>query len=260
MAERWSVVTVRVYLTGNVAVEDGSVLVSERQFPARQGRLAFAVLAWERHRALATDELADIIWDGTPPRAWQAALRALISKLRAALGDSAGIEQAFGCYQLRLPVDGWVDVEACDGAIHEAESALAHDDAAGAIGWALVANAIARRPFLAGDDSRWIEQQRHHLGQARVRALEVRGHVCLLNGDHIGAATHAGIILGLDPYRESAAALLMKAHVAAGNPAQAVAAYEGFRRALAEDLGTKPSDGLEAVFRGAAAGQRPRLA
>jgi DNA-binding SARP family transcriptional activator len=90
--------TVRVYLTGNVAVEDGDVLVPERRFPARQGRLAFAVLAWEQKRAISMDELADTIWNGAPPSAWQAALRALISKVRTALGDLVTIEHAFGCY------------------------------------------------------------------------------------------------------------------------------------------------------------------
>jgi DNA-binding SARP family transcriptional activator len=247
LAERWSVVTVRVYLTGNVAVEDGDILVSERRFPARQGRLAFAVLAWERHRAISNDELAEIVWGGEPPDAWRPALRAIISKLRTALGESASIEQAFGCYQLRLPADAWVDIEAGDAAIHEAESALL-DATDRAMGWALVANAIARRPFLAGDDSEWTERRREHLRQVRVRALEVRGRVSLRNGDHVGTATDAEIILGLDPYRESALTLLMKAHLAAGNPAHALAAYEELRATLAEDLGTGPSAEIEAVF------------
>jgi SARP family transcriptional regulator, regulator of embCAB operon len=241
-------VTVRVYLTGNVAVEDGDILVSERRFPARQGRLAFAVLAWERHRTFSTDELAEILWNGERPSAWQSALRAIISKLRTALGESASIEQAFGCYQLRLPVDAWVDVEACDGAIHEAESALRDDGSQHAMGWALVANAIARRPFLAGDDSAWSERRREHLHQVRVRALEVRAQMSLLHGDHVGTATDAELVLGLEPYRESAHALLMKAHMAAGNPAHALAAYEKLRVMLAEDLGTHPSAETETIF------------
>jgi DNA-binding SARP family transcriptional activator len=248
LAERWSAVTVRVYLTGNVAVEDGDLLVSERRFPARQGRLAVAILAWERHRAISSDELAEIVWDGEPPNAWRSALRAIVSKLRTALGESATIEQAFGCYQLRLPVDAWVDVEACDAAIHEAESALLDDASERAMGWALVANAIARRPFLAGADSEWTEHRREHLRQVRVRALEVRGQVSLLNGDHVGTVTDAEIILGLDPYRETALTLLMRAHLAAGNPAQALAAYEELRVGLAKDLGTSPSAESEAVF------------
>jgi len=38
---------------------------------------------------ISLDELADVVWDGAPPAAWQTALRALVSKLRAVL-DEAG--------------------------------------------------------------------------------------------------------------------------------------------------------------------------
>ncbi len=240
--------TLRVYLTGNVAVEDGDLLVPEKRFPARQGRLAFAVLAWERERAISIDELADIVWDGEPPNAWQTALRALLSKLRTVLGARVSIDHAFGCYQVRLPAESWVDVEACDAATHEAETAFREGEFAHAMGSALVANAIARRPFLAGDVSTWSERRREHLRRVRVRALEVRGRVALAHGDPVGAATDAEIVLDLDPYRESAYALLMQAYVAHGNPAQALAAYEHLRAALAEDLGTQPSAETEAVF------------
>jgi DNA-binding SARP family transcriptional activator len=241
-------VTLRVYLTGNVAVEDGDVLMPEKRFPARQGRLAFAVLAWERERAISFDELADIVWNGKPPNAWQTALRALVSKLRAVLSENVSIEQAFGCYQLRLPADAWVDVEACDAAVHEAESAFRNGDFTHAMGPALVANAIARRPFLSGDLSAWSERRREHLRAVHMRALEVRASVALVHGDPVGAATDAEIVIELDPYRESAYALLMQAFTAAGNPARALATYEQLRASLAEDLGTQPSAETEAVF------------
>jgi DNA-binding SARP family transcriptional activator len=255
LAEAWSVVTVRVYLTGNVAVEDGDALVSERRFPARQGRLVFAVLAWERGRAISSDEFADVIWDGTPPVAWQTALRALVSKLRTTLGESAAIGQAFGCYQLRLPADAWVDVEACDAAIHEAETAVRDAASEAATGWALVANAIARRPFLSGDEGTWVEDRREHLRDVRVRALEVRGRAALVHGDPFGAVTDARTILDTDPYRESAHTLLMEAHLAAGERAHAVMAYEHLRTTLTEDLGVIPSPETEAVFRDVLAAQ-----
>ncbi|MGZ8600747.1 MAG: AfsR/SARP family transcriptional regulator, partial [Actinomycetota bacterium] len=80
--------TLRVYLAGNVAVENGDVLVPEKRLPGRQGRLILAVLAWERDRAVAVEELADIVWEGVPPAAWQTALRALVSKLRGVLDDA----------------------------------------------------------------------------------------------------------------------------------------------------------------------------
>ena len=70
----------------------------------------------------------------------------------------------------------------------------------------------------------------------------------LARGDPSGAATDAAIVLELEPYLESAHVLLMKAHVASGNPAQALAAYQRLRTRLAEDLGTLPSAETETVF------------
>jgi SARP family transcriptional regulator, regulator of embCAB operon len=238
----------RVYLTGNVAIEDGPVLVPERALPGRQGRLLLAVLTWQREAAIPTEELADVLWDGSPPGAWQTALRSLASKLRAALEGRATIEHAFGCYQLRLPADAWVDVEAASEAVHDAETSLRDGQLERAMGTALVANAIARRPFLAGDPTAWSERRRDDLRGLRVRALEVRGRVALANGDPTGAARDAQIVVELEPYRETAHVLLMRALAAGGNPAQALAEYERLRVRLADELGTDPSPETHAVF------------
>jgi DNA-binding SARP family transcriptional activator len=243
--------TLRVYLTGNVALEAEDRLVTERELPGRQGRALFAALAWERDRAITSEELAAIVWGDDTPGAWQAALRSLISKLRgtfAGLPAEVQIEHGLGAYQLRLPVDAWVDVDAAGAAVHEAEAALRDGDRAGAIGAALVANAIARRPFLQGEDGPWIASRRELLRRIRVRALDVRGAVALANGDPVGAATDAEAIVALEPYRETAYVLLMSAHAAAGNGAEAIAVYERLRTLLADELGVGPLPETEAAF------------
>lgn len=243
--------TLRVYLAGNVAVEVGDRLLAERDLPGRQGRSLLAALAWERDRAVTSEELAAILWGEGTPDAWQVALRSLVSKLRGAfapLHEEVRIEHGLGAYQLRLPADAWIDVEAANAAVHEAEAALREGDHAEANGAALVANAIARRPFLQGDDGAWIGSRRELLRRIQVRALDVRGAIALAHGDAIGAATDAEAIIGLEPYRETAYVLLMSAHAAAGNGAEAIAVYERLRSLLAEDLGVGPSPETEAAF------------
>ena len=247
--------TLRIYLTGNVTLEDGTTLVTERRFQRPQVRRAFAALVWHRDTGVSTDELAEIVWDGRPPPAWPTALRALVSRARSAIGEVAGIEQTFGTYRLRLPPDAWIDVQAAESAAHEAEVALREGALEAAMGPALVANAITRRPFLSGDTGEWCERRREYLRGLRIRALEVRASVALANADAVGAATDAAVVVELEPYRETAYALLMKAHAAAGNPAQAVATYGALRERLASDLGTQPSPETEAVFLDVLAGR-----
>jgi DNA-binding SARP family transcriptional activator len=246
-------VPIRIYLAGTVCLERGSSLVSGSELPGRQGRLAFAMLAGERSRALPKEELSDELWGEAPPKAWEVALRALISKLRAVLGElgldgTTALPHAFGCYQLRLPADAWIDLEASVDAIHRAETSLRDGHLADANGWALVASQISRRPFLPGETGAWATRRRVQLGDIRVRALECRACVLLERGDPVLAAQDAGEVLELEPFRETAYRLLMRAHAAAGNPAEALRVYERCRATIAEELGTDPSPETEALY------------
>ncbi len=241
----------RIYLAGNVALERGDVLVPETRLPGGQGRLAFALLAAERSNALSTEHIADVVWDGNPPASWGTALRAIVSKLRGVIaetGAEATIEHAFGCYQLRLPPDVWIDIEAAATAAHDAEVALRTGDIASANGAALVANAIARRPFMEGANGAWVQRQRAHLHTILVRALSCRAEIQLAKGDLTGAAGDAERIIALEPFRESAYVMLMRAHVGAGSNALALATYGRLRAILAAELGASPSPDTKAAF------------
>ena len=243
----------RIYLAGNVALERGDVLISERVLPGRQGRLALALLATERRAALSVEEIADVLWNGAQPPSWITALRAIISKLRGlmaehGLGDAVTIENAFGCYQLRLPSDTWIDLEAAAKAVHDAETELRAGNLAAANGEALVAAAISRRPFLAGDDGPWVVQRRAWLRDIRVRALSCRALASIANGDPGLAVGDAELVIELDPFREAAYVLLMRAHAAAGGRAQALPTYEHLRPLMADQLGASPSPASEAAY------------
>jgi DNA-binding SARP family transcriptional activator len=147
-----------------------------------------------------------------------------------------------------LPAGAWVDLDAAADAVHRAETALRDGDANDAMGWSLAANAIARRGFLPGEDGSWVEARRAELQTIRVRALEVRAQVNLERGDHEAAARDAELVLALEPFRETALRLLMRALSAAGNRAEALRAYERCRRSIAEELGVGPSAETEGVY------------
>jgi DNA-binding SARP family transcriptional activator len=244
---------IRVYLAGTLFIERGTTLVDERRFPGRQGRLAFAMLAAERDRALSKEELADELWGDGLPRAWEVALRALVSKLRGVLAEvdldgQTALPHAFGCYQLRLPTDAWVDLEAAADAIHRAETALRDGDLATANGWALPASQIARRPLLPGEQGTWVYRRRAQLAEIRVRALECRAAVLLEGGDPRLAARDAQEVVDLEPFRETGYRLLMRAHAAAGNPAEALRVFERCRATIVAELGADPSAETQELY------------
>src|SRR5687767_6604078 len=169
--------SIRVYLTGRVALEASARMIGPERFPGQQGRVAFAYLAMERGRPVTLDELAAAIWPVDPPAAWESALRAIISKLRSLIAHPdvcgpAALTSGQGCYDLRLPANAWVDIEAAADAIHDAEAALRKGDPALAYGPSAVAHHIARRPFLPGEYGEWVESHRDRLRDILLRALE----------------------------------------------------------------------------------------
>src|SRR5438874_1708082 len=155
----------RIHLAGDVCVEGDDVLVPQRSFPGAQLRIVFAMLAMARGRSISREEIVDEIWADGPPPAWDAALRAIVSKLRSALlivglGDTDTLVNASGCYQLQLPPDTWIDIEAAADAVHRAEIGLRQGSIDEAYGWTLAAAAISSRPFLPGAEGPRVSRQR----------------------------------------------------------------------------------------------------
>lgn len=236
----------RIYLSGRMALERDGVLRGPGDFPGQQGRAVFAFLAIHRGEAVARTALADALWRSRPPPSWDTALSSIVSKLRsllssARLDGSAVLRSGGGCYELRVPAGTWVDHEVAADSIHEAESALKVGDPASAYGPSAIAHHIARRPFLPGVDGPWIEHRRDKLASILVRALECRAEVYLWNGEYPLAVETARDVVSVRPFRETAYRLLMRAHAAAGNAAEALRVYEQCRTVISEELGVPPS-------------------
>jgi SARP family transcriptional regulator, regulator of embCAB operon len=244
----------RIYLTGEVAVERGEQLLRAAQVAGRQGRLALVYLVSERERAVTQSELAELLWPDSLPPSWPVALSAVVSKLRQKLG-TLGLDRdriianAFRCYQFRPPADTWIDLEAAADAVHEAEGAvLAHQPQA-AYGPSLIATTIARRPFLVGEEAPWVVTRRERIREILVRALDCRVEALLWNGELALAQDQARVAVELEPFRESGYRRLMQVLLKKGDRAEAVRVYNECRRLLADELGVTPSSEIESLRR-----------
>jgi DNA-binding SARP family transcriptional activator len=232
----------RIQLCGHFVVRlEGRRI--EDDLPGRQGRLAFAFLALNRHRPVQRDELEAAIW---AERGQSDRLSPLLSKLRGVVPL-----EGRGEVRLALPADAWVDVEAASAGLHRAESAVAQGDFHGAWSPARVAQHVAQRRFLPGEDAPWIEEQRRQLEEILVRALELVGRACVeIGGAELATAERAArSLILLAPYRESGHRLLMETLAAGGNTAEALLAYDDLRRRLRDDLGASPSAPTQELHR-----------
>lgn len=238
----------RIELCGHLfAAIEGRCVHDE--LPGRQGRLLFAYLAANRARAVGREELVDAIWPSNPPAAVDAALSALLSKLRRVLGG----ERVDGrsALRLRLPPDAWIDVEAAGEALHRAESAAARSDWPAAWAPARVVQHVAVRTFLPGEEAPWIEDRRRRLGEMYVRALELAAEASVeIGGSELATAERAArSLVERAPCRESGYRLLMRVLVARENHAEALRVYDGLRSLLREELGVAPASATQAVYR-----------
>jgi SARP family transcriptional regulator, regulator of embCAB operon len=243
----------RVYLTGRICAEIGVELaIHEREFRGRQMRTAFAFLV--RHlRTVSRDDLALVVWPHEIPPAWESGLSALLSKLRSLMSAMPRparpiLTNGFAQYQLRLPDDCWVDVEAAAEAVDRAEVALRGGNPRAAFGSATAAAAISRRPFLTGETGPWVEEERSRLARQLVRSLVCLSNVWLASGEPLLAIEAANEAISVSPGTEDAHRLLMRANAAARNKMEAFEAYRRLRQMLAEWTGSDPSDETERVY------------
>src|SRR6267378_1816398 len=123
----------RIYLAGEVQVENGDRLLREAELGGPQGRFVLAFLVTERKRAVTQAELAEALWPESLPTSWTLALSAIVSRLRSRLAGvglprARIIGNAFGCYQFTPPGETWVDVEAALAGIASADDAIVAGD------------------------------------------------------------------------------------------------------------------------------------
>ena len=231
--------TDRIYLCGPLV----AVLGGERidpLLPGRQGRLAFAYLVTNKERPVERGRLMEALWGDSPPADPETALSAILSKMRKVI---APLElEGRGSLRLVMPTGAWVDIDAATEALHRAESAASRELFHDAWSPARVTLHIAARGFLTDLDARWIDEARRRVEELHLRALECYGEACLaIGGTEIDGARRCGqVLVAESPYRESGYRILMRAHEADGNPAEAIRLYGALKARLGDELGASP--------------------
>ncbi|HZO07863.1 MAG TPA: AAA family ATPase, partial [Myxococcota bacterium] len=139
-------------------------------------------------------------------------------------------------------------VEVAAQALAEARRALPGEPARAATA-AQTALDIYESPLVPLFDAPWLEEHRRIQEEERLETLELLADAALALGDAgaVRAQLAARQLVELAPFRESGHALLIRAHEARGNHAEALQCFERLRVLLREELGSTPSPALRAL-------------
>ncbi|GAA3439875.1 AfsR/SARP family transcriptional regulator [Kutzneria kofuensis] len=95
--------------------------------------------------------------------------------------------------------------------------------------------------LLPGWYDEWVLVERERLRQLYLHTVEGFAASCLRAGRHGDALQAALAAVRADPLRESPYRLAIEVHLAEGNVAEALSAYQHYRALLARELGMAPS-------------------
>ncbi|MFB7606105.1 BTAD domain-containing putative transcriptional regulator [Streptomyces gardneri] len=207
-------------------------------------RALLTVLALRAGRTVPVPDLVDEVWYGDePPADAVAALQALVGRLRRALGRTAVIS-ADGGYRLDArPED--IDAHRFERLAAEGVAALSDGDAVRSAALLDEALGLWRGPALADLPDREAEATRWEA--RRLDARRARLGAALALGEAAAALPELTALSAAHPLDEPLQALRIRALRDTGRAAEALAAYESVRRALANRLGTDPSPALRAL-------------
>jgi DNA-binding SARP family transcriptional activator len=201
------------------------------------------------HRGLSKNELAELLWQGAPPREYVATLESYVSALRRRLDPSSPARRSVvrtrtGGYVLdesRISADVW--------RFADLRSTAAGAPATHALALLEEAVRLAGDPLLASEplliwavDAR--EQYRTELIDAATRA----GEHALRLGDLRRADELATRATDLDALAEAAWRVRISARHGIGDRTGALRCYHACRRALRDELGIEPAAATERLF------------
>jgi DNA-binding SARP family transcriptional activator len=225
-------------------------------------RVLLAVLLWRANQPVPFDELAELVWDGTPPGGAQEAVRALVSRLRRRLdpGAAARIVTRDPGYAIEV-CDSELDARWFETLTQQAGLAIRACRWAEAARTAAQALELWRGTPLADVPSQmlrdaWVPR----LDQLYLQALEWRIQADLHEGRHEQLIPQLRDLTARDPLREQFHFQLMLALYRCGRQAEALDCYRDARRVLVQELGIEPGPELRRLHELVLAGDAALLA
>ena len=210
----------------------------------RKQRALLARLALDVNRAVPMQRLLDDLWGDDVPASAVKMVQIYVSQLRKLLPPDVLRTQAPGYLLAADP--GAVDAVRFGALRMQGTAALAGGDPATAAELLRAALDLWRGPPLVEfTDEPFAQVEGAHLAELRLACLQDRVEADLALGRHADVIGELEALASEHPLREPLHGQLMLALYRAGRQAEALAAYERFRRTLDDELGIEPTEPLK---------------
>ena len=230
-------------LLGPLEALDGAQL----QIAAGKQRALLALLLLNANRTVASEQIIDDLWGEDVPGSAPKMVQIYVSHLRKALPEPRLQTRSPG-YVLEVS-DDELDLALFDRAVADGRHAFSEGDARKARELLGEALALWRGPALSEFSEPFARREGPRLEELRIAALEWRLEADLALGHHRDVVGELEALAAQHPLRERLRSQLMLALYRSGRHAEALAAYQAFRRTLADELGIEPSASLRETER-----------
>ncbi len=233
----------RIALLGGLEIVGGET--TARASLTRKARALVAYLALQDGRGQSREKLAELLWGASAEERGRANLRQALSSIRKALkGDGAAYLVTDGDQISLAGRDIDLDVAEFERLVAEATPQALKRAAALYKGDLLDGFSLKEDSFEA-----WARGERERLRHLASDALTKLIAHCDEVGDTERCVETAARLLTLDPLREAAHRILMRAYAAQGRQASALKQFEACRDILQRELGVEPEPETVALYR-----------
>jgi TolB-like protein/Flp pilus assembly protein TadD len=237
-------------MTGlQIALFDGLKIagggITDRTLMTRKTRALIAYLALRGESGQSREKLAELLWSNSAEEQARANLRQSLSSLRKAVNSDGATYLAADSDQISLAGSNIeVDVALFEQLVAEATPEALKRAAELYKGDLLDGFSLKEDPFEA-----WARAERERLRHLASDMLTKLIAHCDEVGDTERCVETAARLLTLDPLRESAYRIMMRAYAAQGRQTLALKQFETCRDALKRELGVEPEPETIALYR-----------